>query len=256
MPAPLVGLIAAGLSATARGAAAVGGAMRGVAGAGLRGGLRGANALRRPAGRMISRELQNTFFNTENNNQQYNTTVTNNYGGAGQGHNPLAASMVMSGIIATQLPDTLRKFVGMLNNTVESQRYKADYDAPTAQEFAELEINRMQRQIMSSQNTSDSTSRLTESLDKFEDALQPAIDAFTNGINNLKAFATEQATNLLGYLDEIAKFIPSLKQAIDAYRKAQAQNQVNSLAGSTISQLFDAQEKRARNATPKMRWPK
>lgn len=254
MAAPLVGIFAAGLSATARGASAVGGAMRGVAGAGLR----GANALRRPAGRMVSRELRNTFFNTENNNQQYNTSVVNNYGGggAGQGHNPLAASMVMSGIIATQLPDTLRKFVAMINNSVESQRYKSDYDAPIAQEFAELEINRMQRQIMSSQVTSDSTSRLADSLDKFEDAIQPAIDAFTNGINNLKAFLTEQATNLLGYLDEIAKFIPALKQALDAYRKAQAQNQVNSLAGSTISQLFDAQEKRARNATPKMRWPK
>lgn len=254
MPAPLVGIIAAALSATARGAAAAGGVMRAGASMGY-GGLR---SVAGGTGRRVTRELGNyvgrQIFNS--NNQQYDNSVTNNYGtNTGLG-NTASASMVMGGIIATQLPNVLRDFVTMLNSQVEKQRYKADYDAPIAQEYAELEINRMQRQIMSSQVTSDSTSRLAESLDKFEGALQPAIDAFTNIMNNFKAVLAEKATQGLAFLDEIAKFVPQLKQALDDYRKAQAQQQANALSGATISQLFDMQEKRARNAQPKMRWPK
>lgn len=180
-----------------------------------------------PTGRDVSRSLQRRLNRIDRGQQG----TSQQGGGGGRGgqddernreHSSLGAfgravkaatqSLVA---FAIAIPGAVKAIQALGSIVVDSQRGTARYSGTMSLAAAKLDIGRIGRDMQTAQATSGSFTRLTQSLDKLENAMQPFREAMTNFLNNGLAELLNLTTSFVNLVKPLAPVIDYTGKAIE-----------------------------------------
>jgi len=132
--------------------------------------------------------------------------------------NPMASPMEKAGTVLMAVWDTAKELPAAIeawgDNLKESQRHLMAFNGEIAGAFLESERRGMIRSMESGQNTSASTSYMTDALDELKDSFRPLQDIGTNLYNNIAGFTMNivtQAAEAMNYLGSIAALLVGIE---------------------------------------------
>lgn len=109
--------------------------------------------------------------------------------------------LVKLGLEIAELPGKIQEWGRQL---VESQRYLSQYNGTIAGATAQLDANRLRREIDKGQQTSESFARLAKKQDELEESMQPSQNAWQNMRNNVQASLTGATASLVRSFNDSA----------------------------------------------------
>jgi hypothetical protein len=116
---------------------------------------------------------------------------------------------------AIAIPGAVKAIQALGSIVVDSQRGTARYSGTMSLAAAKLDIGRIGRDMQTAQGTSGSFTRLTQSLDKLENAMQPFREAMTNFLNNGLAELLNLTTSFVNLVKPLAPVIDYTGKAIE-----------------------------------------
>jgi hypothetical protein len=106
------------------------------------------------------------------------------------------------GRFASAISDTVRAVHGFANTLSNAQRGTMKYSGAGSLAFAQLDTNRLFREMHKAKETEKSTVKLTQALDKLEEAMEPWEIGFQNATNKATTWITEKTTGFLNWLNQ------------------------------------------------------
>lgn len=132
-------------------------------------------------------------------------------GGSGGGILSLAKNATTAAAALATMPPIIKRLGDRFS---ESQRSLAQYNGTIAAAFARLDVNRMVRDVRVGSQTSGSTQKLTEAIDRFEQAATPIRIAFINFANTVIVPFLNMATEVV---DKVGKAVEKVDQFAEKF---------------------------------------